>query len=73
MIVQCNSERWSYVGKIMRGALGADAKPCGRTYDDLTHSTICPHRPLYGEEAAVCKVTDLYCVVCPHCKHLEKI
>lgn len=65
MIVKCDEERWSYVGKIMRGALGEDAQPCGRTYDDLDHSTICPHDPI---GMAVCRETDLFKSVCPHCK-----
>lgn len=47
MIVTCDSERWSYVGLIVQGALGDDtALPCGRTFEDVTHSTICPHEPL---------------------------
>ena len=46
MIVTCNEERWENVGQIMRGALGEDAKPCGKTYDDVDRSTICPHKPL---------------------------
>jgi hypothetical protein len=67
VVVTCSAERWEYVGKIMRGALSEDAQPCGVTYDDRSRSTICPHKRIDGMDDLVCKETDLYTSVCPHC------
>lgn len=41
MIQTCNEEYWEY----MPNFKPADA-PCGRTYDDVDCSTICPHNEL---------------------------
>lgn len=67
MMVTCNKERWEGVGNILRSALGAEAEPCGRTFDDHDRSTICPHEPL-GQAGLVCKETDLFKGSCPHCQ-----
>lgn len=46
MIVTCDDERWESLGKMMKGILGANAEPCGETFDDATHRVICPHEAL---------------------------
>jgi hypothetical protein len=37
----CNAEDIKYHQSMM-----PPEAPCGRTYDDLTHLTVCPHDPL---------------------------
>ncbi len=43
MIVTCNDEYWKYME-----SMKPESAPCGKTYDDVDHSTICPHKPLPG-------------------------
>lgn len=65
MMQRCDDERWKVVGKLMH----ADA-PCGRAFDDMEQSTQCPHDRL-GEAGLICRETDLYKALCPHCKRKE--
>jgi hypothetical protein len=37
----CNDEYWEYMKYAM-----PDEAPCGQEFDDLDHSTLCPHPPL---------------------------
>lgn len=41
MIVTCNEAYWEF----MESLKPKDA-PCGLTYEDVDHSTVCPHREL---------------------------
>ena len=41
MLRTCTDEDIKWVRSMM-----PPEAPCGRTYDDVTHSTICPHEPL---------------------------
>ncbi len=41
MIVTCNAEYWKYME-----SMKPEGAPCGKTYDDVDHSTICPHPEL---------------------------
>lgn len=38
----CNAADWEY----WPAASTPKEAPCGRTYDDVDHSTLCPHEPL---------------------------
>lgn len=61
MKVKCDEQQWTNQGKTVTET----EKPCGRWYDDADSLTYCPHDPLGG---AVCRETDLYKFMCPHCK-----
>jgi hypothetical protein len=41
MLQTCNEDYWRYMAKLKP----ADA-PCGRSFDDASHSTLCPHAEL---------------------------
>lgn len=41
----CNAEDWEFSGA-NRSAFLEGKTPCGLTYDDVDHSTICPHEYL---------------------------
>jgi hypothetical protein len=44
----CNDEYWRYMQKLKP----ADA-PCGQSFDDATHSTLCPHEELAPAELMI--------------------
>jgi hypothetical protein len=41
MIKTCDAAYWQFME-----ALKPEAAPCGRTFDDYDHSTVCPHNRL---------------------------
>jgi hypothetical protein len=45
MMQTCNDEHWQYMKKLKP----AEA-PCGKTFDDVDHSTICPHSYILSRE-----------------------
>lgn len=45
MMRTCDAEDWELSGKTHVKSL-AGKEPCGLTYDDVDHSTICPHEEL---------------------------
>jgi hypothetical protein len=44
MIVTCNDKYWEFMQ-----ASKPEGAPCGRTYNDVDHSTICPHEKFLSE------------------------
>ncbi len=42
----CSTEDWERVGIVKLMADAGKTEPCGLHYDDVDHSTICPHEYL---------------------------
>lgn len=56
MMQTCNEAYWEHMENVLarNGDPENPGKPCGKTFDDVDHSTICPHEelpppgPVYG-------------------------